>query len=176
MSPNECCACDHIFIPLAFVLVGTNISLYGTLSKPSSRGPPSATFTIDNSAPEAFNATGSITVPNYDINTSHILFYQSPVLAQGQHTLTVRTGTSASGPTAPLYVDFLTIATGLDNVSGDVIVDDEDPSITYTGTWKIYDSRVLYMGTSRQSPTTAAGGTATFRFNGMFAPSAGHQY
>jgi hypothetical protein len=148
----------------SILILGTGISVYGTLDTPSSNGLPIVAFGIDGQTPTSLNSTGYVTLNNPNIANSHVLLYRSPVLAKGQHTLSV-TLTSA---TAPLYVDFLTVSTGSDTASGDIIVDDSDLSIAYTGTWIPHGQSNEYNDTTQESPDTPNGGTATFKFNGTF--------
>jgi hypothetical protein len=149
---------------------GTSISLYGTLDTPSTNGLPSVTFTIDNQTPIALNATGSIKDFRLDVPISHVPLFQSPLLPKGQHTLFVKT-TTPTNPAARLYVDFLTVSTGSNSASGDIIVDDRDISVAFTGNWITAGAPNEYNGTTRQCPDTSDGGTATFSFNGAYSSS-----
>ncbi|KIM22514.1 hypothetical protein M408DRAFT_332890 [Serendipita vermifera MAFF 305830] len=150
---------------LSYTFFGTGISVYGTIDTPSTKGLPSATFSIDGAPSTALNSTGSLVIDNRGIVTSHVLLYKSTSLAKGSHTITVKTGTPANA-TAQFYFDYFAVSTGSDSTSGDVLVDDRDSSIVYSGPWVDNGISAEYLGTTRQSPGTANGGTATFRFNG----------
>jgi hypothetical protein len=151
----------------SILILGTGISVYGTLDTPSSNGLPNVAFGIDGQTPTSLNSTSYVTLNDPNIANSHVLLYRSPVLAKGQHTLSVKTGTPTH-PAALLYVDFLTVSTSSDTASGDIIVDDRDLSIAYTGTWIPHGQSNEYNDTTQESPDTPNGGTATFKFNGTF--------
>lgn len=96
---------------------------------------------------------------------------KSPVLPDTTHTINISriAGTS---------VDFVVITAGQNTpLSGQrLIVDDGDPSITYSGSWTVntntYTSRdnphigLPYGNTTHQTCSTDA--SATYRFSGMF--------
>ena len=67
--------------------------------------------------------------------------------------------------TFPFHFDPFTVtgAAGQRNV----IVDDNDPTIAYTGEWDDTASYREYLHTNHKSPSIA-GGTATMQFNGVF--------
>ena len=140
--------------------------MYGTIEEPASYGAPSASFSVDSGTSSALNSTGSVLVTNPTDFSSHILLYRSSVLPVDSHTLTIEIGT-LNNDAAHLYVDFLTISTDSNNVSGDVIYDERDPLVTYTGIWKESGGADEYMHTTMRAPDT--GGSATFHFNGKLA-------
>ena len=142
--------------------------MYGTIEKPASYGAPSASFSVDGGTSTAFNSTGSVLVTFPTSFSSHILLYRSSVLPVDSHTLTIEIGTPKN-TAAHLYVDFFTISTDSDNVSGDIIYDERDPLVTYTGTWKESGGVDEYMHTATRAPSTDAGGSATFHFTGKLA-------
>ena len=79
---------------------GTSISVYGSI-------PPNDTavsaYAIDLSSPVSY------TNPNVTQYASHQLFYKSPDLPDGTHTLTVSVPNSTIGlPWTPMYFDYLT--------------------------------------------------------------------
>ena len=96
-------------------------------------------------------------------------WFQSPTLPEGTHTVNISriAGTS---------VDFVVITAGQNtSLSGEtLIVDDGDPSITYSGSWSLNTNEYI----SRDNPviglpygnatheTNSAGASATFRFSG----------
>jgi hypothetical protein len=139
--------------------------VYGTLDQPGVYGPPSASFGIDGQTPTTFNSTNSIFVDSPGAITAYVQLYKSPSLTKGTHTLSVLAGTPANAA-ARLYIDFLTIDTGSDSASGNIIVDDRDSTIQYTGNWRDTGVPWEYDKTTRASPYQVAGGTAAFRFNG----------
>lgn len=55
---------------------------------------------------------------------------------------------------------------GSDSVAGDVILDDRDQSLLFSGSWSNNGIVEEYMGTTRQTPGEANGGTMTLQFNG----------
>lgn len=99
--------------------LGTSISVYGSI-------PPNntaiSTYTIDLSAPVTF------TNPNLTQYTSRQLFFESPVLQDGSHTLTVIAPDSVIGlPWTPVWFDYLTYIPSSSNVTST-----SPPSITPT--------------------------------------------
>jgi len=150
--------------PFIHLFLGTSISLYGTLDKPSELGIPNAYFTLDDLPTETFNRTGNIIPDSYDIISSHMPFYQSPTLTPGPHTLTV-TVAEPSKAGASFIVDFFTIGVGADVSTGNVIVDDSDPRVVYNGPWVTGGSTSEYLRTTHGSPSTGGGG-ASFSFYG----------
>ena len=97
--------------------------------------------------------------------TAYVPLYQSVGLERKSHRLRIQTGTPANAA-ARLYIDFFTVITGSDSASGNIIVDDRDPSIQYTGSWGDAGVRWEYEQTTKQAPSDQAGGTARFLFNG----------
>ena len=85
-------------------------------------------------------------------------------MARDTHTLSIQTGTPRN-PAAFFYFDFFTVASGGDSVEGNVIVDDSDTTVLYTGEWSRAGATDEYLGTTTYAPPS---GSATFRFNGEF--------
>ncbi|KAG8786961.1 hypothetical protein FRC15_010369 [Serendipita sp. 397] len=136
---------------------GIGISVYATLNNVVSQGQPDIVFSIDNDNPVSFNANSV-----GDEVVSHILVYQSPVLFNGTHPLKA----ISTGRGSPFYFDFLTVDNAQENPFGDVIVDDRDLSILYSGTWEPNGAESEYLHTTSQTPKGPNGGTATFTFEG----------
>ncbi|KIM22519.1 hypothetical protein M408DRAFT_28647 [Serendipita vermifera MAFF 305830] len=152
---------------LSYTFLGTQITVYGTLDAPRTKGPPSVTFSIDGSTPVAFNSTGTVVVDWVTLATSWLTLYQSPILSKAQHNITIQTGVPLN-PDAHFYFDFFTVATGSDSASGNVVVDDRDPLVSYQGTWVDHGVGEEYLHTVRLAPNLGRG-SATFSFNGTSA-------
>ena len=147
--------------------LGTSISVYGTLNTPLSLGLPTPRFGIDDSDTTAFNSSGDVLNWNRGAQTSHALLYKSPTLPKGNHTIKIAIA-SPSGTTTPgpFYLDYFTVDSGSESVTGDVILDERDPSLLYSGNWGFTGIPEEYMGTTRASPDAGNPGTMTFHFNG----------
>lgn len=128
-------------------------------------GYPNATFKLDDDGPETpFNASGISGIVDGNSVTSHVLFYQSPSTSQEHHILNVTvSNVSETGPF--FYFDFLTFDKASIGSSVRYVLDDDDPSIVYGGSWTPGSRPGEYLGTHRQS--SVSGGTnVTFKFNG----------
>ena len=138
------------------------MAVWGTLDRLAVLGSPRAEFTIDGLPVEAFNHTGLI-IPELPGNAmSHMLLYQSPILAKGPHTISI--AIPATGQ-APFYFDFFTVDVGSDMAIGNIIVDDSDSSIMYNGDWYSSGAQYEYMHTTHGMPSMGSG-DATFSFFG----------
>ena len=157
--------------PFIYHLLGTSISLYGTLDKPSELGTPNAYFTVDDLPTEPFNRTGDIIPDSYDTVSSHMPFYRSPTLTPGSHTLTVIVA-EPSKAGARFIVDFLTIGVGTDVSTGNVIVDDSDPRVVYNGLWATGGSTSEYLRTTHGSPSTGSGDASLSFYGRLSTPRA----
>jgi hypothetical protein len=102
---------------------------------------------------------------------SYRQWYQSPTLFDTGHNITISHMPAVS-------IDYVTITPGQDTplLGQALIVDDDDPSITYKGNWSRNTNMFLssygpYVGLPHGNAThqtTTAGASATFRFTGMF--------
>ncbi|KIM26746.1 hypothetical protein M408DRAFT_25032 [Serendipita vermifera MAFF 305830] len=113
---------------LTYSFTGTSLGVWGTLDRTAMLGSPNATFTMDNLPPFTFNQTGHVKSDLPNNSMSHLLLYQSPRLADGEHTLTVTVAPSATQ--AMFYVDFFMIEK---EGPGNVIVDDFDMRLSFEG-------------------------------------------
>ena len=153
-------ACMHIQESMRCCL-GTSIAIIG--NTPNALSSQWAFVSIDG-GPE-YNVSYMDPAP-----PSARQWFQSPTLSDGTHTINISriAGTS---------IDFVVITPGQDTpLSGEtLIVDDGDPSITYTGSWELntspyncgYDPRVSLPYGNSTHQTNSAGASATFRFSGM---------
>ena len=98
-------------------------------------------------------------------------WYQSPLLFDGQHNITITQIPSTS-------VDYVVVTAGEDTplLAQPLTVDDTDPSITYQGSWTLNTSPLttsfspptgLAFGNTTHK-TNSAGDSAGFSFTGMF--------
>ncbi|PVF96528.1 hypothetical protein CPB86DRAFT_860151 [Serendipita vermifera] len=118
-----------------FTFEGTGVDVYATLNSPATIGTLGPLFTIDDGTPVRFNETGDIHTASPTNPASHVLVMRFYSLSQGQHTLNITFDRFAL--TRPFfYFDFVVVTTNDMNASGYVIVDDKDPSISYTGDWR----------------------------------------
>lgn len=132
------------------------------MDKPATLGPPSASFSIDGGSAVAFNQTGLVTVDLSNEAMPHVALYQTPRLPKGPHTMTITVPKSVP---ATLYLDFFTVDVGSDSASGNIIVDDSDPLITYNGDWLIGGAQYEYLHTTH-GVWSDSQGDATFSFFG----------
>ncbi|KAG6811438.1 hypothetical protein H0H92_007353 [Tricholoma furcatifolium] len=100
------------------------------------------------------------------------LFYATPILSNGQHTVNI----TFDQVDVPCVVDFITVTAptnGTPISSQQFIIDDDDPSVLYEGSWTKNQStisnndqwnRLPYGGGMHQS--SSPGSTVTFSFNG----------
>jgi len=128
-------------------------------------GAPNSTFTVDNSPPLRLNSSGNLIPRANSSFWAYVMFFDANNLEDGDHTAVVTVDEASLE--FPFYFDFFTVtgAKGQRNV----IVDDADDTITYTGDWIDDGSYKDYLGTNHESPS-APGGSATIEFNGQFIP------
>lgn len=140
--------------------IGTSIAFIGNTPGPSSS--QFATISIDGGA--VYNSSyGSRNVPQ-----SYIQWYQSPLLPDGKHEITV-------GNLDETAVDIVIITVGPTTSLANrmVFVDNNDHAIEYTGDWMENDSQFqaghlpdgFAVGNTTQRSTTI-GDMMTFRFSG----------
>lgn len=138
--------------------LGTSIAFTGAAPPAPA---PDFTVTIDDVDSQAqFNSS---VAGNYG------LWYESPELSDGEHTVTVSKLEGAE-------LDYALVTAGNTGLldDADVVVDDLDPSITYFGTWA--QETTLHSNTTAPLPvqpfgngvqdTRAAGSSCQFRFSG----------
>ena len=103
------------------------------------------------------------------IPQSYVQWYQSPTLADGNHTIKVD---EADG----VALDYATIAVGQNTLlSGKtIIVDNEDSAIHYSGSWTRNTDEFFAGGDKKGRPfrnsthqSTTPGDTITFLFSGL---------
>ncbi|KAF8891343.1 hypothetical protein BD779DRAFT_197939 [Infundibulicybe gibba] len=103
---------------LDFAFHGTAVAFYGN----TGTGLQNATVSIDGGSPYNSSFPGP--------SQQYLQWYQSPQLQEGNHTISLTN-------LADVSVDFIVVTAGpstpLSNQT--VIVDDDDPSIHYTGNW-----------------------------------------
>lgn len=163
--------------------------MYGTIAG-SSPSPPNSTYILDDSFPTIFSPSA---VPAQDLHDQ--LFYQSPMLLDGEHRLIVTyTGNNSCllldyflhlhSPESPLALSLpppppSVAPVGLANrdfsndltlhTPGVVVADDSNSSyVFYQGGWTTGGQDVEYNHTTHGTKT--AGSTATLYFSGK-APS-----
>jgi hypothetical protein len=141
---------------------GTSVAFFG--NTPPARDSQWSLYSIDGGP--AHNSSFMDPSPS-----SSRQWYQSPVLPDGQHNITITHIASTS-------VDYAVITAGENTplLRQVLIVDDADPSVSYGGSWTqntgmfttSYDPFIgLPYGNSTHQ-TTSVGASATFSFTGMF--------
>lgn len=146
---------------LTYEFNGSRISVYCTLDSPASRGIPAATYSLDNFTPTRSNGLNMSEI--LDVQ-SHLLLYQSPPLVAGAHTLNISlSNMTSSGP--KFYLDFFTVDVASATSPFNVIVDDQNPAISYSGNWTDSHSFNGFLGTD--SLADLGGANATFTFIGQ---------
>ncbi|GLB44425.1 hypothetical protein LshimejAT787_1700520 [Lyophyllum shimeji] len=145
---------------LSVTFQGTSISFHG--NTPASSNSQNFFVSIDGGTP--YETTCSDPTPQ--TNTQ---WYQSPILEEGTHTVAI---THIAGTA----LDYMVVAAGPDtHLSGQqVIVDDDDREITYSGSWSRETGRMSstqsrvgvqpYGNATHRSSTP--GSSATFQFTG----------
>ncbi|KAG8776135.1 hypothetical protein FRC20_012002 [Serendipita sp. 405] len=162
-----------------FLIPGTGITVYGTLSKPETYGTPSSTYSIDGGTPYRFNSTGDVVnTGDPGVTFSHIPFYRSPTLDYGDHTIVVRVDNVDNSVARRYFFDFFTVqgvqdddnaqGSGAASGPGFTIVDDRDSRVSLSATgWATSGSGTStdYEGTTSTTPK-GRNGVATFTFTG----------
>jgi len=140
--------------------LGTSVSFFG-VTPPVFSGSQNLTVSIDGYTP--YNTSYSDPNPQ-----SYRQWYQSPLLKDGTHNIEL-------SHIAGTALDFAVVTVGKDTpLSGQtVIVDNDDPGLTFNGTWRrsqdLFNSGPQpdgfpYRNTTHQ--TTDVGSSFTYRFNG----------
>lgn len=92
------------------VAAGINICVYGTVAPtPSGDVPTSISFTVDNGMPDMVNS------PTMSAPQNQFLYYSSPGLTDGKHTLDV---SIANMGAATFWFDYLQYELGMDEILG----------------------------------------------------------
>jgi len=146
------------------VFSGSQISVYGTLDSPAVNGIATSTYSIDNisSITTVYTGENYLTIPDLQ---SHLLLYQSPVVSDGPHTLTITVSNITNG-SPKYYLDFFVVdVSTLENTS-QVIVDDTSQEVNYVGNWTESHAFNEYLGTDHKAPSSG-NANATYAFNGM---------
>ncbi|KAF8154192.1 hypothetical protein B0H34DRAFT_661801 [Crassisporium funariophilum] len=152
------------FGTLSMTFEGTTIAFFGNTPTVFTDSQV-LTVSIDGDAP--YNTTyGDPNPPSYR------QWYQSPTLAEGRHTILLTHIASTS-------IDYSVVTVGSETpLSGkQVILDNEDPIITYSGRWQrnldqFISSVAVHTGNPYQNSThqtTNPGDTFIFRFSGTSA-------
>ncbi|KAG8772687.1 hypothetical protein FRC15_002570, partial [Serendipita sp. 397] len=166
-------------LTMRYSFKGTGITVYGTMSQPTTYGIPGSTYSIDDGTPYRFNSTGDVVnTGNPTYTFSHIPFFRSPSLSYGNHSILITIDNVDETTKRRYYFDFFIVegvqdddnaqGTGSTNGPGFTIVDDRDSRVSYSGGgWTTVGS-----GTStdygRTTSTTPRGleGVIDFRFTG----------
>ncbi|KAJ7271566.1 hypothetical protein C8J57DRAFT_1179663 [Mycena rebaudengoi] len=145
--------------PIAFVprhlydsVLGTSITVYGTVA---AWDPPLASweFTIDGAKSGEYEPVGLTA----DIH--HEAIWTSPTISSGSHTLKITQSTAQS--LGVLFLDYLMYTTTTSSAVNTYFIDDRDPRITYTPSWRRFGSEPDFQHTSEGS--TSAGDKFSFR-------------
>ncbi|KAI0831300.1 hypothetical protein BC628DRAFT_1415820 [Trametes gibbosa] len=91
--------CNASGASVVFKFNGSNISVFGSVVDSQGGDPPASVFRVDEGSPTTFTATQTVG------RSDDVLFFSSPPLPLGNHTLTINiTHASAS---APFYLDYM---------------------------------------------------------------------
>ncbi|KIM22507.1 hypothetical protein M408DRAFT_28638 [Serendipita vermifera MAFF 305830] len=151
---------------ITYTFTGTRIKVYCSLSSPGRNKVPSSTYKIDSGTPVRFNTTGDVpNVTGWTSNISHMPFYTSPELSDGQHTITITVdAVTSTGPS--FYFDFFAVTTSNWQAGPNVIVDDTETAyIQYGPAWIQQGGWREFSSSARQTPG-AINGTSVFKFQG----------
>ncbi|KAJ7194223.1 hypothetical protein GGX14DRAFT_700960 [Mycena pura] len=136
---------------------GTSVSVYGTFG-------PSADDGSENGTSMAFSVDGgdaaTFTVPPRTTSaTHHQLFYSSPVLSQGLHTLLIQSTQSGSD----IFLDYLLYDAGQASTAGQrLFVDDNETVVEYSPGWQLNNSESCFMHTTHFSQSPESWVSLTF--------------
>jgi hypothetical protein len=90
--------------------------------------------------------------------------WTSPALGSGPHTLVITQAVGLTGD-GPVFLDYLMYAATAESTGvTSYFVDDRDPRIKYTGTWRLSGSQVDFQHTSQAS--SSKGDSFSFTFEG----------
>ncbi|KAJ7061334.1 hypothetical protein C8F01DRAFT_1369512 [Mycena amicta] len=138
----------------SFTFFGTSVTVFGTTaaySDPQS----SMDFLVDDSIRGTYTPASDL-----GADTHHSVFYTSPTLSEGPHTLTMTQ--TAAQENGVIFLDYIMYNTSR---AADVFfVDDRDSRITYSPPWTFFGSDEDFMHTSQASP--GKGATLTLPFQG----------
>lgn len=147
---------------LSYTFKGIGVSIYGNLEEPAIKGLPDVQFQVDDGPAQLINSSLTPFTSRWDQTISHRLVFRSNNLTDGLHTINI----NIMGSRAPFYFDFLTIETGADTKTGNIILDDQHASIRYTPRWNRSSTMEEYLGGS--SRVQKNGSYATLEFSGEY--------
>jgi len=150
-----------------FTFNGTFVSVYGTFG-------PSADDGSEDGTSMAFSVDGgdvvTFTVPLPTTSaTQHQLFYSSPVLSQGSHTLLIESAQSGSD----IFFDYLLYDAAQASTAGKTLfVDDNESGVEYSPGWQLNTLESYFMHTAHFSESPGSWVSCTFEGTllSMFGP------
>jgi hypothetical protein len=147
--------------------IGNRVGVFGTLFRDTSIR---VSYVIDDTEPSVQNySMGWDLSATYGDAIYNFSFYESPLLEYGEHILnvTILEQESANNTIGDTFyaLDYLTIGTRDSKDSDLVIVDDNDPSVTYSSFLSGSPSYVLAYRDSVHT-SDSPGSSAMFTFNG----------
>ncbi|KAH9854225.1 hypothetical protein C2E23DRAFT_884323 [Lenzites betulinus] len=95
--------CNASGASVVYVFDGSNISVFGSVVDSQGNDPPVSIFRVDGGSPTTFTA------PQTTVREDNVLFFSSPALPLGNHTLTVNI--TRASRFAPFYLDYLQYST-----------------------------------------------------------------
>ena len=131
-------------------------------------GIATSTYSIDNtpSLTTIFTGGNYLTLP--DGFQSHLQLYQSPVVPDGPHTLTITVSNITNG-SPKYYLDFFTVDVSAVENTSQAIIDDTNQGINYVGNWTESHAYNEYLATDHKAPSSG-NANATYTFNGIAQP------
>jgi hypothetical protein len=142
--------------------------VYGTVDTNVTTGVATSTYVVDNDESSRGNfSSGSLLFPNiqnFGVQ-SHLLLYQSPVLSNSSHSLSITISNITNG-SPKYYLDFFTVDAKFPESASQVIVDDSSSDIKYVGDWSDSHAFNEYLTTDHNAPNTG-NANATYTFTGV---------
>ncbi|KAJ6449775.1 hypothetical protein C8R45DRAFT_849549 [Mycena sanguinolenta] len=134
--------------------VGTSVNVYGSVGV---EGAASMAFEVDGSM------TGTYVAPiNLTAAIHHELFWGSPPLSNGTHTLVITQGATPASANGVIFLDYIMYDTTSTSLT--YFIDDRDGRIAYTAGWVQDESDEDFQHTSQR--TSAIGESFTLEFEG----------
>jgi len=127
---------------------GTGIAVYGTIAGGIRVGAPISTYSIDGGTPVEYEADAGLSV-QYSV-----LFFESPTLPLGEHTLAI---TNAGAADAPFYLDMIAVTPPDEPLVTTVTQTTTQPASTVQGrTITITESAPTASGSSSNAESAGA--------------------
>ncbi|KAJ6576057.1 hypothetical protein DFH09DRAFT_1150288 [Mycena vulgaris] len=134
-----------------FTFDGSSVSVFGTVG-PGTTG-SSMTFSVDGGPDGSY----TVTPGNFNSTIHHQLFWSSPVLSEGLHTLLITSSQSGD----ELFLDYLLYNT-TSTAGKTIFVDDSDSGVEYSSGWQLNNSDPYFQHTTHFSGSPGSWFSFTF--------------